>query len=224
MFNFLDFLTIPAYMVTLVMFCAMLALGDYRKSVGGALLTLFESGGIFVLGYLFTWVSKWLLTCCFLDPSTVLANVAGEMEIWTTADTFETDQRLYHVIPWAASVLGSMYYAVANSPAGIIGVAVTFCCIIIAVVARIRLRKTGSCVPSKLWRLCFPAAAVPICLAIMMSHTALHLLIFPYKNWSIVMAIVSAICLQYAVDALRKNGSKSVQHTAEGDSEHALGA
>lgn len=227
-FNFFDFFTIPAYMIALVMFCALLALGDYQNSLSKTIFSLIKSGGFFVLGYLFTWGSKWLLTCFFLDPFEVMSNVAGEMAMWTSADTFETDrqtyQQIYNMMPWVASVLGSLYFAVANSPAGIVGVAATLCCVIVAIVVRMRFQKTRAYVPSRLWRLCTPAAAVPVCLAIMVSHTAWHLLVFPCKNWSIVMAIIAAVCLQYVVNVKNtiENNLKSVEHSAESSGEYLL--
>ena len=83
LFNYLDFLTIPAAALSLVVFSAMVALDRAEDSFSRRIATMLMLALSFGVGFLFTWASKWLAAALVMGPSYVLENVTSEMGAWT---------------------------------------------------------------------------------------------------------------------------------------------
>lgn len=210
---FIDFLTIPAFALALVVLCALLASDAIHLSGWGFCQRFLAFTLLFVGGFAFTWCAKWLLAVIPLGLDYVLANVTGEVSLWTGPSASEEvtaaqtmlvalKEKLWPIVLSARVLVG-------DNPAGILGVAVTVLSVLGAGIACVRAKlgkkSLAEVFPASLF-LIVPAAFVLLYLFIMGAHAIWHMNIFGYKSWSIVLGLIACASL-YLIGRLREPGA-----------------
>lgn len=88
LFCYLDFLSIPAFVLTLAVTSGLIAIDCTHLSFKKAFAWFVGFSALFMLGYLFTWASKWILVAIFADPDLVFSNVTSEIDLWINGATY----------------------------------------------------------------------------------------------------------------------------------------
>jgi hypothetical protein len=215
-YNFTDFLTIPAFAITLTVFCALLATNAQEKGMKSFLFSLLLFTFAFFVGYVFTWITKWAQMGALIGFSEVFANVRNETLFWGLGDVRVPGGNWDPVYEFSQQLcaLGLNLYTVfyGNQPAGIIGAVAIVAIVVVFVVNRAKARKTSSQkVKTGASLLLIPALFVPLYYVIMSAHSIWHVDVFAYKNWAIVAAIVAIVPLMALRNTPRATELASVE-------------
>lgn len=83
MYYFLDFLTVPAAVLALTVFCALLASGATRDVPARLLLLRFVAFTLaFMVGFVLTWAAKWALAAAVMGIDAVDRSVVFSSRGW----------------------------------------------------------------------------------------------------------------------------------------------
>lgn len=167
-FCFLDFFTVPSFVVALVAFSVLVACNVMNLGIKESLILFVRASILFVLGFALTWIVKWLSAAYYLGFEHVVNNITGETQFWTAenqkvsplkglpefGDMFTSDPRLYSVLVSFLSVFTD--YRVAEKiqiNKIVIPLGILFCAsVLLAVISLIRsrlVRDTKSAVSGK---------------------------------------------------------------------------
>lgn len=136
---FLDFLTIPAAVLAMVVFCGTIACRRQDSTIRWHLSTIACITIAFGTGFLATWMFKWVLAAIVIGPEYVVGNVIGEMNIWTSEhgelpqpDWASWLKSLYSLSPQLFALLAPLGYMTLSSPllAAAILAAVALCLLV----------------------------------------------------------------------------------------------
>ena len=205
---FLDFLTIPAAVLAMVVFCGTIACRRQDSTIRWHLSTIACITIAFGVGFLATWMFKWVLAAIVIGPEYVVGNVIGEMNIWTSEhgelpqpDWASWLKSLYSLSPQLFALLAPLGYMTLSSPllAAAILTAVALLVYELATSRKGRRAMGNHARPmqaiswKELFTLAIPMAYIPLYTLVMSSHAIVHIPVFSSRIWSVFFAI--ALCL-----------------------------
>lgn len=211
-FNFLDFLTVPAFILALVVFCAMLALKDPSQGWRSSFKFFALCSLSFLAGFAFTWITKWLLMAAVMGLPEVISNITYETGRWTITDTASLSDNhvkwLFDMMPRVYPIIASAGVVILGNPAGVLALVATvglilYCALTIARAKRRCGYRLSESNKSNLF-LCLPVVFVFLYYVVMNMHASFHLLVFSYKPWGIVFAILACMSLVIARDVMAR--------------------
>ena len=184
-FNFLDFYTVPALAIAAVTYCCGITkLDDGTK---GFLKTAAVCAGAFLLGFAFTWISKWAFAGFVLGFREVFADVIGEAGLWTAGGVtaFEGHRMwaLIQIAPRLYPIFASLAVA-AMCPAGITA---AILCVVLLVRCGV---KGGRKALGHVLLLSLPLLFVPLFCMLANVHAIEHTSIFTFRLWAATFAIL----------------------------------
>lgn len=194
-YQFLDFLTIPATAAALWAFAGIVA-GKGRGAkpalkLGCALLAAFAAG------YAATWACKWTIAAAVLGPEYVIGNVVGEMGVWShgSASLPQADwpgalQAFYNASPRAFAVCATAGYALASNFVALAAfIAIAAWAAAFAVSAANRRFPKGHAALREFALIAAPALVVLAYFLAMPTHAIVHIPVFGCKNWALPFAL-----------------------------------
>ena len=214
---YLDFLTIPAAVLALTVFSALLAAENYiDDSIGRVMRLVFRFTLMYILGFMVTWLCKWLLAAYVMGSESVMSNILSEMTLWTRGgghsalpqpDWPVVLQQLYLFSPQLFALIVPLGYMTLSSWLMAVAFLVT---VVLACICAIKLCRniSGStrAQAARTLMLGIPALFVPLYTLVMSTHAIVHIPVFSSRGWSIFFAI----CLISIIKALSAIGGTNV--------------
>ena len=217
-FSFLDFLTIPAAVVALHCFFALIALPGQARPKRCVTVMLQALLG-FGISFVCTWAMKWIVAASVLGWNVVFANVLGEMGLWSAhgassllpqADWPQILKEFYCMSPQLFAICSTAGYAMISNVVCLVSFASVLAIWITVLVCSIRGGAQGGRRRKALIRsllMALPLVVVLGYFVVMHDHAIVHIPVFGCKNWAIVFAMLFAS----GVSALRGlQGQKDV--------------
>ncbi len=199
LFNYLDFLTIPAAAVALVVFSGSLALDRPGDATRRRIMTMVLLALSFGAGFLFTWAFKWVLAAAVMGGSYVVENVVNEMSLWTNQSVDlpfpywpQWQQDLYNFCPQLFTLVVPLYDICSRSPLMAITVGATAALFLFEGARSLIRSRAGNAAPltwKRILTLAIPALFIPLYAIVMKSHAAYHIPVFSSRIWSAFFAI-----------------------------------
>lgn len=203
-FSFLDFLTIPAAVLTLHCFFAFISLRE-TADIKCGIVTMLQALVSFGLAFVLTWAVKWIVAGSVLDWSTVSVNVTNEMGLWSShtskallpqADWPQVLQDFYRLSPQLFAICSTAGYAIVSN---VICAVSFFVVVVVWAVALVRfvkgrfsLDKEKRAMLSQALLTLLPILVVIAYFVVMHDHAIVHIPVFGCKNWSIVFSVLFA--------------------------------
>lgn len=202
LFCFLDFFTIPSYAIAMAVLSGMLASGCLKGSFKQGFLLFIRFAFIFLIGFVLTWASKWAFAACYMGISPVIANITGEVNLWSSSTTDGPAIAFRDRFPSIFALVASgAQVLVSSSPdrivkwniAGIIGFAVFLVGLVLIVVSLFQRKKLKERIANGAWSMLLPAAFIPLAIILISHHTIFHIGIFGYKPWAFFLADIACV-------------------------------
>lgn len=200
-FCYLDFFTIPAFAIALTVFSCLLASNILESGFGRGVRLLCLFTLLFLVGFVGTWITKWLLASIYLGWGFVLSDILSETTLWAV----QSGEAASGALPLHA---GTRLYAVAASFGRMLIKSLEFdlnwagaiCCLsslLFAVIAVALILKGGGRVhfAGGLWALLGTSLFPPAFAFLAYSHTLFHLGIFGYKSWAFTLGCISCVAI-----------------------------
>lgn len=211
---FLDFLTVPAAVLALTVFCALIASGASRDVPARLLLVRFVAFTlVFMLGFVLTWALKWVLAAAVMGFDKVAESVSVEMALWIDhgggnglpqPDWPAALQSFYRFSPRLFALVVPLGYITLNGPVMAASFAVGIVLFVLVVVRAVRRRFL-----TPVLVLMLPACFVPLYTLIMSTHAIVHIPVFSSRGWAVSFAI--AICIGLVLELERGRSAAVIE-------------
>lgn len=98
--NFVDFLTVPLISLALPLFIKILYIYKTEKpvSIGKCIYIIFKSSIIWLIGYSFTWMSKWILVDIFFNRNSFVEGITQVLFRTDISNSFASGNNIFEYI------------------------------------------------------------------------------------------------------------------------------